>query len=58
VARAAGADHVVRLGPRVAPPFLPLPGQGPVLTWRGLQPGAVGAERHDWALELGDVELF
>ena len=56
VARAAGADYVLRVaGARDG--CLPLPRQGPVLTFRPLResprPG-----RRDWGLTLGDVELF
>jgi GNAT superfamily N-acetyltransferase len=56
VARTAGADYLLRVaGPRDA--CVPLPGQGPILTWRpvrnSLRPG-----HGDWGLTLGDVELF
>lgn len=37
--------------------FLPLPRQGPVLTWRGLDGGSMPALR-SWHLGMGDVELF
>ncbi len=54
----AGADYALRLGaadPRTG--YLPLPGGGPMLTWRSLadrgQP-----PRSNWMLELGDIELF
>jgi GNAT superfamily N-acetyltransferase len=60
VARSPGVDYVVRLG--AASPiggFLPLPGQGPILTWRAL---ATAAETPPplagWDLALGDVELL
>jgi GNAT superfamily N-acetyltransferase len=60
VARATGADYVVRLG-RATPAggFLPLPRQGPILTWRALDMNAVSAPTlDDWELSLGDVELL
>jgi GNAT superfamily N-acetyltransferase len=60
VARATGADYVVRLG-RATPAggFLPLPRQGPILTWRALDTNAVAAPTlDDWQLSLGDVELL
>jgi GNAT superfamily N-acetyltransferase len=60
VARATGADYVVRLG-RATPAggFLPLPRQGPILTWRALDTNAVSAPTlDDWQLSLGDVELL
>jgi GNAT superfamily N-acetyltransferase len=58
-ARRAGADYVLRLGQptRATQGFLALPGQGPVLTWRGLtateRPSLSG-----FALTMGDIELF
>ena len=57
-AREAGCSYAIRLGqPRTSKLFVPLPGGGPVLTWRavndtGMPPLA------NWALTLGDVELF
>ncbi len=58
VAAAGGADAVVWVGPaRPWRGFVPLPGQGPLLVWRGLaDPVRTPAER--WRLVLGDVELF
>ena len=35
----------------------PLPGQGPMLTWRALRERA-SLSLHEWDLSLGDVELF
>jgi GNAT superfamily N-acetyltransferase len=58
VLAAAGADYAIRLGrPRSSGAFLALPGQGPVLTWRGLTEPTMPA-LGDWDLSLGDVELF
>jgi GNAT superfamily N-acetyltransferase len=54
----AGADYAIRIGrPRLSGRFLPLPGQGPMLTWRALADTTMPA-LHDWDLSLGDVELF
>lgn len=60
VARAAGADYVLRVGgaPVDRCGYVRLPGQGPILTWRPLAPTAPGASLTDWNLTLGDVELF
>jgi GNAT superfamily N-acetyltransferase len=60
VARESGGDYVIRLGgPAVdRRGFLRLPGQGPLLTWYGLADDVPGGRIHDWALTLGDVELF
>jgi len=54
------ADYVIRIGGGTVgrPGFVRVPGQGPILTWRGLAPGVPGAELPDWDLALGDVELF
>ena len=60
VARATGADYVVRLG-RATPAggYLPLPNQGPILTWRALATAATEPPPLDgWELSLGDVELL
>lgn len=57
VLRASGADYAVAAGARSWRGFFPLPGQGPVLTWRAADGGGkppIGA----WDLSLGDVELF
>jgi GNAT superfamily N-acetyltransferase len=54
----SGADYAIRIGwPRSSGRFLPLPGQGPMLTWRALADTTMPALR-DWDLSLGDVELF
>ena len=58
VARVAGADHVLRLGrahARIGE--LPLPGGGPIVTWRDLTMSAP-PPLDQWALSLGDVELL
>lgn len=57
-ARHVGATHVVRLGgPDVRHGFLPMPGGGPVLTWRALADQGP-PPRSNWALSMRDVELF
>jgi hypothetical protein len=58
-ARRGGADYVLRLGGagRLANGFVALPGQGPILTWRGLtctEPPPLSG----FALSMGDIELF
>jgi len=60
VVRACGADYVIRLGGSAVDRdgFARAPKQGPVLTWRPLRAGAIGRRLDDWALTLGDVELF
>ncbi len=60
VAHDSGADYVIRLGgPAVGRDgFARVPRQGPILTWRPLRSGAPGGRVDDWALALGDVELF
>lgn len=56
VRRAVDADYVLRLGPE-RDGLLPLPGQGPVLTWRAVTE-TVAPPLDAWALTLGDIELF
>jgi GNAT superfamily N-acetyltransferase len=60
VARECAADYVIRLGgPTVdRSGFVGIPGQGPMLTWRALADDPPGGRPDDWALSLGDVELF
>jgi predicted N-acetyltransferase YhbS len=60
VARESGADYVIRLGGPAVDwcGFVRLPGQGPVLTWCALADDSPGGRLEDWALTLGDVELF
>ena len=58
VVRETQADYGLRCGgPSPAAGFLPLPGTGPLLTWRSV----ADTDRPplgDWRLSLGDVELF
>lgn len=60
VTKRCEADYVIRIGGEIAerPGFVRVPGQGPILTWRGLGAHAPGGELRDWDLALGDVELF
>lgn len=59
VARSTGADYLIFASdaPGLTTRTLPLPRQGPILTWRALeQPDQPGLG--DWGLSLGDIELF
>ena len=54
--RATG-DYAVAIGPGVRHGFVPLPRQGPIVTWRPLaRPGVPSLE--ELAFSLGDLELF
>lgn len=55
--RSTGADYLVMAGDATRGRALPLPRQGPVLTWRALAPQDT-PNRRDLHLTLGDVELF
>ncbi|MFV0309364.1 MAG: GNAT family N-acetyltransferase [Desertimonas sp.] len=58
VARDVDATHVVRLGgPDVRHGFMPMPGGGPVLTWRALNDHGP-PPLSNWALTMRDIELF
>jgi GNAT superfamily N-acetyltransferase len=52
--RQTGADYAIGLGRSRVLGMVPLPRQGPILTWRKLSP----AGRPPDGLALGDVELF
>lgn len=55
VARRGGGDYALLVAAAPAAGYLPLPRQGPILTWRAVcdeQPPAA------WDLSMGDVELF
>jgi GNAT superfamily N-acetyltransferase len=56
--RASQADYLIATRGSVGPPAaIPLPGQGPILTWREVgatTPMTLG----DFSLVLGDIELF
>jgi GNAT superfamily N-acetyltransferase len=55
--RQTGADYALGLRTTAATGLLPLPRQGPLLTWRALADDSAPPLR-EWALSLGDVELF
>lgn len=55
--RATGADYALGLRSTPANGLLPLPGQGPILTWRALATETMPA-LPNWKLSLGDIELF
>ena len=59
VARSVDADYsvVISASRYAGGGFVPLPGAGPLLTWKGVN-AAVQPPADDWALSLGDVELF
>lgn len=57
VLRTAGADYAVRSGASAGRGFVPLPGQGPHLTWYGIV-GEAPPPIRDWRLCLGDIELL
>jgi len=58
-AHAVDADYVIGMGgaAEAAAGLVPLPAQGPILTWRGLNAPRM-PHRREWHLGLGDVELF
>lgn len=56
--RASGSNHALRIGPGdLRHGFVPLPGGGPVMTWRSLAAKAM-PPLPNWQLTMGDVELF
>ena len=59
VATSTGADQVLQITarPRLRGGYLPLPGGGPILTWRALVEERM-PPLDRWALTMGDVELF
>ena len=59
VAKETRADQVLQMTdqPAVGAGFLPLPGGGPVLTWRELA-GTQMPPLDRWDLTMGDIELF
>jgi GNAT superfamily N-acetyltransferase len=59
IARISGADQVVQLTDRPyrRGGYLPLPGGGPILTWRALN-DTQAPPLEAWELTMGDVELF
>jgi GNAT superfamily N-acetyltransferase len=59
LARTSGADYLIRLDRRRLPPgrFVPLPRQGPIMTWRAVNETAM-PPLSAWDVRLGDIELF
>ncbi len=59
VRRRTRADYLLRIdrGRLGRGGFLPLPGQGPVLTWRAVS-GRMPPRLEEWDLSLGDLELL
>jgi len=55
--RATRADYALGLRTVPVTGLLPLPGQGPMLTWRSLASDTMPRLDH-WKLSLGDIELF
>jgi hypothetical protein len=55
----SGADYLIRIDQRRFPPgrFLPLPKQGPIMTWRAVTETNM-APLEQWDVRLGDIELF
>lgn len=54
----SGANHALRIGGAdLRRGFVPLPGGGPVMTWRALAMRAA-PPLPNWRLTMGDVELF
>lgn len=60
VVRECGADYMIQIGGPVVDRsgFVRIAGQGPVLTWYALADDPRGGRLDQWALTLGDVELF
>jgi GNAT superfamily N-acetyltransferase len=61
ISAATGADYLIVAGTAAAARsrhLVPLPGQGPVLTWRALASPGPAPALADWDLSLGDLELF
>jgi GNAT superfamily N-acetyltransferase len=59
VAKASRADQVLQITdrPYLAGGYLPLPGGGPILTWRSIVETRM-PPLAEWGLTMGDVELF
>lgn len=56
--RSSGANHALRIGASdMRHGFVPLPGGGPVMTWRALQSKAM-PPLPNWRMTMGDIELF
>jgi predicted N-acetyltransferase YhbS len=58
VASEAGCSYAIRIGrPNPAAGYVALPGGGPILTWRAVNDEGF-PPLPNWALSLGDIELF
>jgi GNAT superfamily N-acetyltransferase len=59
LAQASGADYLIRVDHRRFPPgrFVPLPKQGPIMTWRAVNQTEM-PPLDAWDVRLGDIELF
>lgn len=59
LAQVSGADYLIRIDRRRFPPgrFVPLPKQGPIMTWRSVNQTDMPA-LDAWDVRLGDIELF
>ena len=58
VFRTSGSNHALRIGyADMRHGFLPLPGGGPVMTWRSLTTKAMPPPPN-WRVTMGDIELF
>lgn len=59
IAKVSGADQVLQITdrPHLRGGYLPLPGGGPIFTWRELNHTRM-PPLDRWALTMGDVELF
>ncbi len=60
VAAATGADYLIATGTGGSDRLVPMPGQGPILTWRQVTGTATAPvpALTSWDLSLGDLELF
>ncbi len=59
VARATAADYAIIVGTSsLRARYVPIPRQGPILTWRPLADPSPPPHLHSLDLSLGDVELF
>jgi GNAT superfamily N-acetyltransferase len=57
IARSSGADYLIATG-RPIRTLIPVPGRGPVLTWRAIGSSHDAPRLDQWHLTMGDVELF
>ena len=56
--REVGAQYAIRIGrPNLRAGFMPVPGGGPMLTWRSINAGGL-PPLSNWSFTTADVELF